>query len=185
MTARELYSRTSRTGIPDRKTSVEVAGRIFYLIASTEHTNNRRPYIYIDNDLKNAPEILLDSSKNYNSVATAKKDIQRLLRRLAEDIAEDQKQTSQGIVMAYKIFKLVKEKIVHKRYTIEKILYRDVHLIGVNKDKIMIPTSQFDRSMIKVGDTITIKITVPYEVSQARRSDISEHHAEEARNGDI
>jgi hypothetical protein len=43
----------------------------------------------------------------------------------------------------------------------------------------------FDSSYIKVGDTLEIKVDIPYGVSQARRNDITAHHHEEAMCGNI
>ena len=50
----------------------------------------------------------------------------------------------------------------------------------------VMPLDKFDIFMIRVGTTFeTVNNSVPYGISRARRLDIREHHAEEARCGNI
>lgn len=59
--------------------------------------------------------------------------------------------------------------------------------ICFEKDELSIelPTTLFDTMMLHVGDETDLQIVIPYGISSQRRSDIREHHRDEALNGNL
>ena len=70
-------------------------------------------------------------------------------------------------------------------YIIDNITDRYIQLRDKNNLTLELPITMFDKFSIRLDDTIELEIKIPYDVSRQRRMDINEHHAEEARNGDI
>jgi len=182
MTASRLYKRRSSTGIPDRTTSVRVSGVVFYVTASMDSTSNK-PILYIDNDCRNNPEIQLDNKISHSTMKGIIGNIERQLRAIARRIVEDQIGARLGKELYHTLNRIAKD-VVMRKYTVKKILARHV-VLARKKDVIRIQKDKFDLSYVAVGDTVNLKIEIPYGISSQRRRDILDHHAEEARNGDI
>lgn len=72
-------------------------------------------------------------------------------------------------------------------FSVEKIYDDFLVLKSCDSDnlKIELPIGMFDIFMIRLHEEIEVTINIPYGVSSQRRRDISEHHAEEARCGNI
>jgi len=64
---------------------VKVADITFYLTA--ERDINDRPRVYIDDDFRNNPRILIYEEKGYSTVAAAKKGIERVMREICKEFA--------------------------------------------------------------------------------------------------
>jgi len=72
-------------------------------------------------------------------------------------------------------------------YTITKITSEVVEFSN-SYETVKVPKKEIDYfAYIKENDTFEIdgEFRVPYSISQERRTDIIEHHADEARNGNI
>lgn len=72
-------------------------------------------------------------------------------------------------------------------YKVKEIKKDTIVFISSDKQKmeVELPVEMFDTLMISVGSEVEINVVVPYGVSAQRRRDITEHHAEEARCGNI
>ena len=71
------------------------------------------------------------------------------------------------------------------KYRITAITDTLVILVDENAQEFIEDISLYDTLMINVGYTFDAESVLPYSISRQRRQDIREHHAEEARCGNI
>lgn len=71
-------------------------------------------------------------------------------------------------------------------FTIDSIDEDNVLLKGDDPlNQLYLSRRHFDTFSIHQGKEVEIEINLPYEITSERRRDIEEHHAEEARCGNI
>ncbi len=165
MTPRELFDRVSTTGIPQRLTSVEIAGAIFYIRAIKTHG---KYMVHVENDAINVPEILVDNRSNYSTMNGVVSNIRKQLRGLARAIIEDQKDLPWAAKLVIEMNRMIGESIVGKDFRVEWMNKGKIRFRTMKGDSIHLSTNLFNMDKIKVRDIHRMKFIIPMNIRKKK-----------------